>query len=953
MDKDVEKILLDEDQLSKVYFLFPDTPGGVFRVEDDDLGDKTFVQVSEQMDVDDLARRGLATFIESYGDDRSVDAIDPSLAFQPTSILLPKDVKFRIYVPPPLSSESQPSDLNTDLLSPSPSEASISPPPDSDSESGMEDAPSPFPATEEIVFPSNLLIPTEYGAFDYFTYDLLGDVYDLNGTQMEPAKISSMEDKPKQYMAIYDGPYLDVTNPEELKKGKDMLLNNLFSIKEWLHKQDQQSKPSPKPAPKPTTPGHVALLQTMQVKPKPAAAAAAAAAADAVIVIDDKKPATVKQRNVVLRVPEFPNNSKDSNLQRLANVAIANFNKKVTKEDSSDNYVNLGGGCTCNLSSVRTLFAHRAGGGTWLDQDVIKCWFEMLKNKNGILGFARNVANELRDNNVCPIEYVDASEYIQTLKLARLSSNRSFVRDMAVIDYLQMNQRTIVLFPFFIRGNHWVLYAWKPYDFHKENYIYYYDSLIHMSGGERVILDNFMEIANNTVIREEYAYAHGRPSQGKITIADVINEKGKPHLVIKTPDYNSMPGVNVPQYVQTNSDNCGIFVCHFGYLISNFGLGDASDIEFNKTRFRDDIDSFIQRMIVSFAAQYCITDEYSSLALRTLGMLPPPPPPPPPSRPLPPIPSKSPVQSQPQAQPQRRRITPILIKDDDIVMPRTVEPGKRESRRLTAKRRESLWEMFGDIVIPDDPRTKQQPAKVEKDDDIVIPDDPRAKQQPAKVEKDDDDIVVPIVPPSIEPIPKGVKRPRSNKQAGVAKKNKRPRSNKQAGVAKKNEEMDDYSDMEDNVTDVNDVNVVQMSEKESELAKAEALKTYEGVRRRLSALTDRLAEVYHIDLDKDPLDPTNKKGKKKKKKNKKEVEEYKINGKYSLDDLSSSQRNMVAKYYGVSPKGDALEEHVRNLIGREYGDVAPGPHKLVSPTSNLMRRLNKLKEEWKRIFHWK
>lgn len=946
MDKDVEKILLDEDQLSNVYFLFPDTPGGVFRVVDDGLGDKTFVQVSEQMDVDDLATRGLATFIESYGDDRSVSAIDPSLAFQPTSILLPKDVKFRIYVPPPLSSESQPSDPNTDLLSSS--EASISPPPDSDSESEMDDVPSPD--MEENVFPTVLLIPADYGAFDSYTYN--DGFYDNVPTQTEPANFPKMEHVSKQYLAIYNGPHFDVTNPEALKKNKDMLIKNLFSIKEWLHKQDQQSKPAPKPAPKPvatskptpvpkpTTPGHVALPQTMQVKPKPAAAAVAATADSVIVIDDDKKPATVKQRNVVLRVSEFPNNSKDSNLQRLANVAIANFNKKVTEGDSSDNYVNLGGGCTCNLSSVRTLFAHRAGGGTWLDQDVIKCWFEMLKNKNGILGFARNIANGLRDNNVCPIEYVDASEYLQTLRLARLSSNRDFVRDMAVIDYLQMNRRTIVLFPFFIRENHWVLYAWKPYDLHKENYIYYYDSLIHMAGGERVILDNFMIIANNTVIREEYAYAHGRPSQGKVTIADVINEKGKPHLVIKTPDYKSMPGVNVPQYVQTNSDNCGIFVCHFGYLISNFGLGDASDVEFYKTRFRDDIDSFIQRMIVSFAVQYCITDDYSSLALRTLGIPPsqPPPPssplPPIPSRPLPPIPSKSSVQSQPQ----RRRITPILIKetsvpvstpandDDDIVMPRTVEPGKRENKRIAAKRRESLYELYGDkdadIVMPPDadirmpvvPKAKE-PVKG-KDDDIVMPDDAMSDVPKDKTEG-------------------GVKRRRSNS-------NKQAKKRRRKQVEEEEEDEDENIDMEDNETKDTDE---QMTEKESELAEAEAMKTHQGVGKMLSALTDRLAAVYHVDLDNDPLDPT--------KKNKKKVEEYKINGKYSLEDLSSRQRNMVARYYGVSPKGNALEEHVRNLIGREYADVAPGPRKSVSPTSYLMRNLNKLKEEWKRIFHWK
>ena len=321
---------------------------------------------------------------------------------------------------------------------------------------------------------------------------------------------------------------------------------------------------------------------------------------------------------VVEPVELFPATTIGDSLAGQANLVLQQFNAVITDKNKQDIggkiYLALNDGTEITFEDTRDLFAHRGlvSETTWINQSVITMWMQMLVNCGNLIGYGRHI-NGLEPVGPPPIMFLP-STFVDEIKQNRRKNEMQSKLASPEFAFIKKpnDPRTIVLFPCYIHNNHWVLYAWRPSEMNK---IYYYNSMIMAVTDDEIL--GYFEHEVAPYICMDLSMLHMTYKDGRaVSLMQRIQRDygGQFNLVINTPRYN---GKNVPDYEQTNGNDCGIFVCWYAYLIGQVGVdGNIND---KGIKFRENINMFIQQMIVSFGVGYCTLIDFDRFELRTLG----------------------------------------------------------------------------------------------------------------------------------------------------------------------------------------------------------------------------------------------------------------------------------------------------------------------------------------------
>lgn len=530
-----------------------------------------------------------------------------------------------------------------------------------------------------------------------------------------------------------------------------------------------------------------------------------------------KTPVASKQKRPVLKAVKIqPALTKvDPALNKLFERAEMTFNDLIkTEEPTSGTRMRQLGRSYISYGQMRDVLIHKCSqtpeeagvnlNTTEMSDEALDFYFELLKNKSRILGNARNLSNFSVFKDYVPMEFISPLAYSELRrnrkhnKDALEAKNRDpkyiFKPEFIYLD-IKVDPRTVFLFPLLITGEnmgsggHWVLYAWA---LNTPRTLYYFDSLIALSGGREAIHAMFMkEIGRYLVTRADLVLAPADvvvQRDGWIPKSDYMQD-----LVVKTMFDDSHPE-RTPEHQQLGYKDCGFYVCWFAEQIIDDVKCLTEDFNENNDKYhpRNEMQAYQRYISISMMAGYCIGVNFAEMRRDTLGIATaaPPLPPPPPAIPsvepsgAPPLPlAIPPVDDEGSSQPLSKEVRddykwlygapPV---DDD-----SEEDDEGSSQPIPEDVRKEYYGYLDDddieLPAPEGPAPVPvgSPPTLEEDEATAIKFPPELKEDkylpsaPPLPQSEEDDIVYPLddddetPPPPTKP--KHPKHPKHSKHS--------------------------------------------------------------------------------------------------------------------------------------------------------------------------------------------
>lgn len=323
----------------------------------------------------------------------------------------------------------------------------------------------------------------------------------------------------------------------------------------------------------------------------------------------------VNKQVLVPRVVKLPIGDDEITV-RARNAMIA-YNERIRNDSelvyNSEYFTRyVPNGVTLYYSDVYRLFRFLTpsdrGANYYCDDSIINIWFQMLVTRSYIIGNSYSLAGHSH-LSFPTLEAIDTLDLLFVMRNAKLPMEDENVEDEKerVIAHRQnlstqrclilnsgSNNDTIVLIPFNLHKNHWVLFAWQRGN---KNRVYLYDSMPSQSHYDE-LREIFMEIAQCI---SERRMDYNQPKDKTASLFNnVIQDKANLSWVV---DYVTKPGVG-KGYIQQGGTACGYMVCWFAYYLSNFGLEEGNRRIQNEMNFNK-LGDFLKIMIGSFGVGYC------------------------------------------------------------------------------------------------------------------------------------------------------------------------------------------------------------------------------------------------------------------------------------------------------------------------------------------------------------